>query len=142
MVEHVELPRPESLHSYQLRVVQEVLLALLAREASHGYELRARLALALGPLASVLNEGQVYVTLGRLERSGLVRSRRVGQGDRRDRRVYELTSPGRERVRAWLEDVSWPKPAPAEFHLKLVAAAKERACKSPGFSSGALPFRQ
>jgi DNA-binding PadR family transcriptional regulator len=123
LVEHVELPRPESLHSYQLRVVQEVLLALLAREASHGYELRARLALALGPLASVLNEGQVYVTLGRLERSGLVRSRRVGQGDRRDRRVYELTSPGRERVRAWLEDVSWPKPAPAEFHLKLVAAA-------------------
>jgi DNA-binding PadR family transcriptional regulator len=123
LVEHVELPRPESLHGYQLRVVQEVLLALLAREASHGYELRARLALALGPLASVLNEGQVYVTLGRLERSGLVRSRRVGQGDRRDRRVYELTSPGRERVRAWLEDVSWPKPAPAEFHLKLVAAA-------------------
>jgi DNA-binding PadR family transcriptional regulator len=123
LVERVELPRPESLHSYQLRVVQEVLLALLAREASHGYELRARLALALGPLASVLNEGQVYVTLGRLERSGLVRSRRVGQGDRRDRRVYELTSPGRERVRAWLEDVSWPKPAPAEFHLKLVAAA-------------------
>ena len=23
----------------------------------------------------------------------------------------------------WLEDTSWPKPAPAEFHLKLVAAA-------------------
>jgi hypothetical protein len=24
---------------------------------------------------------------------------------------------------AWLRDTSWPKPAPAEFHLKLVAAA-------------------
>ncbi len=46
----------------------------LARDPSHGYELRARLALALGPLAGVLNEGQVYVTLGRLEKSGLVSS--------------------------------------------------------------------
>jgi hypothetical protein len=26
-------------------------------------------------------------------------------------------------VHEWLADTSWPKPAPAEFHLKLVAAA-------------------
>ena len=57
---------------YQLRVVQEVLLALLAKEASHGYQLRARLQLALGPLAEALNPGQVYVTLTRLEKAGLV----------------------------------------------------------------------
>ncbi len=123
MAKLLELPNRQPLHGYQLRVVQEVLLALLARDASHGYELRARLTLALGPLAGALNEGQVYVTLGRLEKSGLVSSRRVGQVDRRDRRVYELTPAGRERVVAWLEDTSWPKPAPAEFHLKLVAAA-------------------
>ena len=123
MAKLLELPNREPLHGYQLRVVQEVLLALLARDASHGYELRARLTLALGPLAGALNEGHVYVTLGRLEKSGLVSSRRVGQVDRRDRRVYELTPAGRERVVAWLEDTSWPKPAPAEFHLKLVAAA-------------------
>ena len=42
---------------YQLRVVQEVLLALLAKEASHGYQLRARLQLALGPLAELKAEG-------------------------------------------------------------------------------------
>ena len=104
------LSNREPLQGYQLRVVQEVLLALLARDASYGYELRARLALALGPLAEVLNEGQVYVTLGRLEKSGLVSSKRVGQADRRDRRVFELTAAGRKRVAAWLEDVSWPKP--------------------------------
>ena len=49
---------------FQLRVVQEVLLALLASEPSYGYQLRARLQLALGPLAESLNAGQVYVTLG------------------------------------------------------------------------------
>ena len=55
---------------YQLRVVQEVILALLAKEPSHGYQLRARLQLALGPLAEALNAGQVYVTLAGLEKAG------------------------------------------------------------------------
>ena len=35
---------------------------------------------------------------GRLEKSRLVRSERVGQSDRPDRKVYELTAAGRERV--------------------------------------------
>ncbi len=118
-----QLPAREPLNGYQLRVVREVLLALLAGEASHAYQLRARLALALGPLAEALNDGQVYVTLNRLEKAGLLSSRRVGQTDRPDRKVYELTPAGRERVAEWLDDTSWPKPAPAEFHLKLVAAA-------------------
>jgi DNA-binding PadR family transcriptional regulator len=108
---------------YQLRVVQEVLLALLAKEPSHGYQLGAQLQMALGPLADALNRGHVYVTLNRLERAGLVVSTRVGQNDRPDRKVYELTASGRERVLEWFGDTSWPKPAPAEFHLKLVAAA-------------------
>jgi DNA-binding PadR family transcriptional regulator len=119
----VELSHREPLQGYQLGIVQEVLLALLAQEPSHGYQLQARLALALGPLTGALNAGQVYVTLTRLERAALVTSRRIGQGDRPDRKVYELTSAGRERVLEWLGDTSWPKPAPAEFHLKLVAAA-------------------
>jgi DNA-binding PadR family transcriptional regulator len=122
-VEAVRVSNKEPSQGYQLRVVQEVLLALLAKEASHGYQLRARLQLALGPLAESLNAGQVYVTLTRLEKAGLVTSERVGQTDRPDRKVYELTAAGRARVMEWLEDTSWPKPAPAEFHLKLVAAA-------------------
>jgi DNA-binding PadR family transcriptional regulator len=113
----------EPSQGYQLGVVREVLLALLAKEASHGYQLRARLTLALGPLAEALNAGQVYVTLNRLEKAGLVSSERVGQTDRPDRKVYELTAPGHARVMDWLADTTWPKPAPAEFHMKLVAAA-------------------
>jgi DNA-binding PadR family transcriptional regulator len=121
--EAVDVSISEPSRGYQLRVVQEVLLALLAKEASHGYQVRARLQLALGPLAEALNAGHVYVTLNRLEKAGLVSSTRVGQADRPDRKVYELTPAGRARVIEWLADTSWPKPAPAEFHLKLVAAA-------------------
>ena len=103
---------------------QEVVLALLAKEPSYGYELRARLRLALGPLGEAMNDGQIYVTLTRLEKAGLVVSERAaGAVDRPDRKVYGLTPDGQERVAEWLAETSWPKPDLAEFHLKLVAAA-------------------
>src|SRR5918996_2672320 len=95
--EPADVPAKETSPGYQLRVVQEVVLALLAKEASHGYELRARLQLALGPLAEALNSGHVYVTLTRLEKAGLVSSERLGQTDAPDRKMYELTDAGRER---------------------------------------------
>ena len=103
---------------------QEVVLALLAKEPSYGYELRARLGQALGPLGDAINAGQIYVTLGRLEKAGLVSCERSsGLADRPDRKVYELSPAGQQRVADWLTEVSWPKPDLAEFHLKLVAAA-------------------
>lgn len=106
---------------------QEVVLALLAKEPSHGYDLRARLRQALGPLGDAMNPGQIYVTLTRLEKAGLVRSEpTAGLPDRPDRKVYELTPAGQQRVGEWLAEVSWPRPDLAEFHLKLVAAAAAR----------------
>jgi len=105
-------------------VRQEVVLALLAKEPSHGYELRGRLRQALGPLGETMNDGQVYVILSRLEKAGLVIAEEAaGSPDRTDRKVYELTADGQERVAGWLTEVSWPKPDLAEFHLKLIAAA-------------------
>jgi DNA-binding PadR family transcriptional regulator len=105
-------------------VRQEVVLALLAKEPSHGYELRARLRAALGPVGDAMNPGQVYVTLTRLEKAGLVTSGRGDTAaDRPERKVYELTPSGQQRVSEWLDEVAWPRPDLAEFHLKLVAAA-------------------
>jgi DNA-binding PadR family transcriptional regulator len=102
---------------------QEVVLAMLAKEPAHGYQLRARLRGALGPLGEALNDGQVYVTLNRLEKASLVTSEREpGTADRPDRKVYLLTAAGQERVAEWLADVGWPKPDLTEFHLKLVTA--------------------
>jgi DNA-binding PadR family transcriptional regulator len=107
--------------------VQEVVLALLAKEPSHGYQLRARLKEALGPVGEAMNAGQIYVMLGRLEKAGLVAcEREPGLPDRPDRKVYALTPAGQQRVAAWLAEVAWPGVAPAEFHLKLVAAAAGR----------------
>jgi DNA-binding PadR family transcriptional regulator len=103
---------------------QEVVLAMLAKEPSHGYQLRARLRDALGPLGDAMNAGQVYVTLTRLEKAGLLAAERSAEDtDRSDRKVYALTPDGQQRVAAWIAEVSWPKPDLAEFHLKLIAAA-------------------
>jgi DNA-binding PadR family transcriptional regulator len=104
--------------------VQDVVLAMLAKEPSHGYRLRGRLREALGPLGDALNAGQIYVTLTRLERAGLVSCQQPeGLPERPDRKVYALTPAGQQRVTAWLAELSWPKPDLAQFHLKLSAAA-------------------
>jgi len=106
---------------------QEVVLAMLAKEPTHGYELRARLRAALGPVGEGLNAGQVYVTLTRLEKAGLVEPTAApGASERPDRKVYELTPAGQQRVAAWLADVEWPRPDLTEFHLKLIAAFASR----------------
>jgi DNA-binding PadR family transcriptional regulator len=108
-------------------VQQEVVLAMLAKEPSHGYELRARLQQALGPAGDAMNAGQIYVTLGRLEKAGLVTCEQAaGLPDRPDRKVYALTAGGQQRVTDWVTDTGWPGPGLAEFHLKLIAAAAAR----------------
>ena len=68
------------------------MLAMLAKEPAHGYQLRARLDDALGPLGEGLNAGHVYVTLSRLERAGLVAQEGPGTAPAAsDRKLYLLT---------------------------------------------------
>jgi DNA-binding PadR family transcriptional regulator len=105
---------------------QEVVLAMLAKEPAYGYQLRARLRQALGPVGDAMNDGQVYVTLARLEKAGQVECERPAATDRPDRKIYALTAAGQQRVSEWLTDVSWSRPDLAEFHLKLLAAAAAR----------------
>jgi DNA-binding PadR family transcriptional regulator len=104
-------------------VQQEVVLAMLAKEPSSGSRLRARLNDALGPLGEAVNDGQIYVTLSRLEKAGFI-ARQETAAPEAGRKDYELTAAGQERVTEWLSEVSWPKPDLAEFHLKLIAAAQ------------------
>ncbi|GAA5187413.1 PadR family transcriptional regulator [Rugosimonospora acidiphila] len=97
---------------------------MLAKEPSHGYQLRTRLRDALGPLGEAMNAGQIYVTLTRLEKAGLLAvENSTDDADRSDRKVYALTPDGQQRVAEWVAELSWPRPDLAEFHLKLVAAA-------------------
>lgn len=96
------------------------LLALLAKEPAHGYELKMLLEQTFGQAYPSPNVGQIYVTLQRLERDGLVRSQDVVQETRPNKRVYELTPSGRETLAAWVEAPSDAPRVRDDFFMKLV----------------------
>jgi DNA-binding PadR family transcriptional regulator len=95
------------------------LLALLAKEPAHGYELKSQLEQIFGEAYPAPNIGQIYVTLQRLERDGLVRSQDVVQVTRPNKRVYELTDAGREAVIEWIDKPSEGPRVRDEFFMKL-----------------------
>jgi DNA-binding PadR family transcriptional regulator len=105
--------------------MREVFLALLAGESGYGYELKQSLEQSFGELLPALNAGQVYSTLARLERDGLVAGESVA-GDSRRKRVYELTDRGRAALDSWIEAPvrgTWLKD---EFFMKLVVVVAGR----------------
>jgi DNA-binding PadR family transcriptional regulator len=77
--------------------VRHGLLALLAEQPRHGYELRAEFERRTGS-AWPLNVGQVYTTLARLERDGSVRSE--GENDA-GQKAYAVTPAGLDELAAW-----------------------------------------
>ncbi len=99
--------------------VKHGLLALLSDGPRYGYELKAGFEARTGD-AWPLNVGQVYTTLGRLERDGLV-SR---DGEDADGHVhYRLTGPGeRELADWWTTAVERETPARDEIAIKIALA--------------------
>ncbi|MFI1994711.1 PadR family transcriptional regulator [Actinoplanes sp. NPDC020271] len=86
-----------------------VLLGLLAGGPRHGYDLKRAHDDRL-PQAKPVAYGQVYATLGRLERDGFVTPSGQDQEGGPERTSYELTELGRDRLAAWLTEVEPPAP--------------------------------
>jgi DNA-binding PadR family transcriptional regulator len=105
--------------------MKELFLALLAGERAHGYELKQSFEQEFGDLLPALNTGQIYVTLSRLERDGLVVGRAV-PGDSRGKRVYELTEAGRAALASWIELPVAGTRLKDEFFMKFVVVASVR----------------
>jgi DNA-binding PadR family transcriptional regulator len=77
--------------------IRHGLLALLERGPMYGYQLRAAFEESTGATWP-LNIGQVYTTLSRLERDGLVRPLPENDGGQRP---YEITDSGRADLTVW-----------------------------------------
>jgi len=84
-------------------MLKYVLLGILAERPRHGYDLKAAVDAAFGGTWP-LNIGQIYTTLGRLDRDGLVECEIVEQEALPDRKVYRLTAVGRKELERWLEE--------------------------------------
>jgi DNA-binding PadR family transcriptional regulator len=86
-----------------------VLLGLLIAGPRHGYDLKRAHDERL-PQAKPLAFGQVYATLGRLERDGYVAQDGQDRDGGPDRTSYALTDAGRAHLDAWLSAVEPPAP--------------------------------
>jgi len=87
-------------------MLKYALLGMLAKQSHHGYELKARFEAAMGGTWP-LNIGQIYSTLSRLERDGLVEVEGVvPQKAAPDRHVYSLTPAGAEALAQWIAEPS------------------------------------
>jgi DNA-binding PadR family transcriptional regulator len=88
--------------------IRQSLLAILAEGPVHGYGLKLEFDAATADVWP-LNPGQVYTTLGRLERDGLV----VFELDDEGQKVYELTDAGRDELLRWFDTPVLGKRCPA-----------------------------
>lgn len=103
--------------------LREGLLCILVRSDAHGYRLKMELEAATGDSWQV-NIGQVYTTLQRLERDGLVRS---AESDAEGRIAYAVTDRGREEVTQWLATpVDLAAAGRDEISLKVLMAMVSR----------------
>ena len=77
-----------------------VVLGMIGQGARTGYEIKKWVATSIR-FFWTLSEAQIYPSLERLERAGLVASRPAPNG-RRQRREFELTQAGRQALHDWL----------------------------------------
>lgn len=99
--------------------VRNSLLAILAERPTHGYGLKSVFEKSTAR-AWPLNVGQVYTTLARLERDGLVRPRR--RRDASDRPSWMITPAGREAVAGWYAEPVDDRPVRDELAIKVLLA--------------------
>src|SRR5271170_4794379 len=102
--------------------IPHVLLALLSEGPKYGLQLREEFEAGTGEVWP-LNVGQVYKTLGRLERDGLAESDGTGQDGPQKR--FRITPLGEDALAAWLRTpLDLTSPPRDELLMKVLVAAR------------------
>ncbi len=102
-----------------LTTTEYAILGLIARKERSGYDLRKAVERGVGYFWTPA-KSQIYSVLPRLVAAGLARERRVVQDARPDKRVYWITTHGREELRRWLDAPQLaPEPNREPFLLKV-----------------------
>jgi DNA-binding PadR family transcriptional regulator len=103
--------------------VPYALLALLTERPKYGMRLQSEFEARTGQVWP-LNVGQVYTTLQRLERDGLVEADGDGEGERSQKQKrYRITARGARELAAWLRTPPELVPPPRdELVIKVLVA--------------------
>ena len=102
--------------------IRHALLALLSEGPKYGLQLREEFQARTGDVWP-LNVGQVYTTLQRLERDGLVES--DGTGEEGPQKGFQITAAGEQELAGWLRtppDLS--SPPRDELVIKILIAIR------------------
>lgn len=100
------------------------LLALLDAGPMHGYGLKTEFEAATDDIWP-LNDGQVYTTLRRLERDGLVAVDAGGEPQPEGQKQYRITEAGRSELQRWFATPVTREMVPRqELAIKLVFAIR------------------
>jgi DNA-binding PadR family transcriptional regulator len=104
--------------------IKHVLLALLAEEPTHGYELKRQFDETIGRLWPV-QQAQIYNNLRLLEKDGLIElDARVEQENLPDRKNYRVTIAGQQELTGWIQaPVHTSRQLKDDFYLKLATLA-------------------
>src|ERR1700755_2348530 len=105
--------------------LHHAVLALLVDGPSHGYELKGRFEVAIGPQWGGLNVGHLYQILYRMVRDGFDPRSHVPQSAGPYKTRYTLSAAGLEELRTWATS-AWVRTSGFrdELFLKLFGAAR------------------
>lgn len=102
--------------------LEHALLVSLSERAASGLELTRRFDKSIGHFWTATHQ-QIYRVLGRMEKDGWVRSETVAQQGRPDKKVYEVTEPGRLELQRWIAAPTPADPVRSELMVKFRAAS-------------------
>ena len=103
--------------------VRHAVLGLLAQHPRHGYELRAAFeAVAGGEEYWDVKPAQIYTTLTRMEKSGLIAEQSVEQDSGPEKRIYNITPAGYQALDGWFAAGIAQTHHRDEFFIKLMLA--------------------
>jgi DNA-binding PadR family transcriptional regulator len=101
--------------------VRHALLGLLSQRPRHGYDLHAAFEAMVGGGASWdVKPAQIYATLARLAKDGLVAEEGVEQAGGPEKRIFGITPPGRRALADWLNTGVGREDHKDEFYVKLM----------------------
>ncbi|MEV4891717.1 PadR family transcriptional regulator [Nonomuraea sp. NPDC055795] len=120
--------------------IRHGMLALLSAGPRYGYQLKQEFEASTGATWP-LNIGQVYTTLSRMERDGLVEP---GGADDQGRSVYTITEAGREDLERWFSTPVGQSDRPRDelvIKLAMAVAAQDTDVAGVIFTQRAATMR-
>jgi len=102
--------------------LEHALLVSLSERPAAGMELARRFDKSIGFFWSATHQ-QIYRTLGRMERDGWVRSTVEATSNGPDRKVYEVTEPGRLELERWISAPTASDPLRSNLMVKIRGAS-------------------